>query len=135
MLGGSSGLNSMTWNRASSADYDAWSMFADSGWGWDGFLPYIKKCQAIVPDQNNPFAGISNVTDSNGNLTDFEGFDGPIDVSIYAPFLVVSMLRPTGSCLQASLNTWYSDIIDPYVETLNAAGISTNLEPVSNIPH
>lgn len=38
LLGGTSALNYMAWNRASRDDYDAWEALGNSGWGWDEFL-------------------------------------------------------------------------------------------------
>lgn len=38
LLGGTSALNFMTWNRASREDYDAWKELGNEGWGWDDLL-------------------------------------------------------------------------------------------------
>jgi choline dehydrogenase-like flavoprotein len=38
VLGGSSALNFMTWNRGCREDYDAWEALGNEGWGWDGLL-------------------------------------------------------------------------------------------------
>ncbi len=38
VLGGTSALNFMTWNRASREDYDAWRDLGNDGWGWDDLL-------------------------------------------------------------------------------------------------
>lgn len=38
VLGGSSALNFMTWNRGCKEDYDAWEQLGNPGWGWDGIL-------------------------------------------------------------------------------------------------
>lgn len=38
VLGGTSALNFMTWNRASRDDYDAWEALGNVGWGWDDLL-------------------------------------------------------------------------------------------------
>lgn len=38
VLGGSSALNFMTWNRPSREDFDAWEQLGNGGWGWDGLL-------------------------------------------------------------------------------------------------
>lgn len=38
VLGGSSALNFMTWNRGCAEDYDAWEDLGAKGWGWDGLL-------------------------------------------------------------------------------------------------
>jgi len=38
IVGGTSALNFMTWNRASRQDYDAWRDLGNAGWGWDDML-------------------------------------------------------------------------------------------------
>lgn len=38
VLGGSSALNYMTWNRAARQDYDDWRELGNTGWGWDDLL-------------------------------------------------------------------------------------------------
>jgi len=38
VLGGTSALNFMTWNRGSRKDYDKWEQLGNDGWGWEGLL-------------------------------------------------------------------------------------------------
>lgn len=38
VLGGTSALNIMAWNRAHREDYDAWVELGNEGWGWDDLL-------------------------------------------------------------------------------------------------
>jgi choline dehydrogenase-like flavoprotein len=38
VLGGTSALNFMTWNRPNKEDFDAWRDLGDAGWGWDEIL-------------------------------------------------------------------------------------------------
>ena len=38
VLGGTSALNFMTWNRGCREDYDAWEELGAEGWGWKGLL-------------------------------------------------------------------------------------------------
>ena len=38
VLGGTSALNFMTWNRGCSDDYDAWERLGNEGWGWKGIV-------------------------------------------------------------------------------------------------
>ncbi|KAL9129465.1 MAG: hypothetical protein Q9217_002099 [Psora testacea] len=45
VLGGTSALNFMTWNRGCREDYDAWEALGNKGWGWDGLMPYFKKSE------------------------------------------------------------------------------------------
>jgi choline dehydrogenase-like flavoprotein len=38
VLGGTSALNFMAWNRGHREDYDAWEKLGNRGWGWDDLL-------------------------------------------------------------------------------------------------
>jgi len=38
VVGGSSALNFMTWNRAHRLDYDDWAELGNEGWGWEDLL-------------------------------------------------------------------------------------------------
>lgn len=45
VLGGTSALNFMAWNRGNREDYDAWEELGNEGWGWDSLLlvrPFFK---------------------------------------------------------------------------------------------
>ncbi|KAJ6579511.1 alcohol oxidase, partial [Mycena vulgaris] len=104
MMGGSSGLNLLAWNRASKLEYDAWSTFsADSSWSWTGLTEYFSKSQTIKQGQANPFPGVSTAQHT-ASFTHGSA-NGPINVSY---------------------NEIYSDIVPGYVETWNNLGIKTN---------
>lgn len=45
VLGGSSALNLMCWDRASAAEYDAWEQLGNTGWNWDTMLPAMLKVE------------------------------------------------------------------------------------------
>ena len=49
VLGGTSALNFMTWNRPSRDDFDAWERLGNAGWGWDGLLSVILFLVASSP--------------------------------------------------------------------------------------
>ncbi|KAJ7580832.1 alcohol oxidase [Mycena floridula] len=108
ILGGSSGLNGMAWTRASKLDYDAWQTITSSSqWNWNSLLKYFQKCATTVRNQFDPFPGFTQqaLSVAANQEPTFEGLSGPIN---------------------ASINTFYSDIIAPYVQTVNAVGIPTN---------
>ena len=44
-LGGSSSINGLISIRGQSADYDHWAQLGNSGWDWNGVLPYFKKSE------------------------------------------------------------------------------------------
>lgn len=55
VLGGTSALNFMAWNRGHREDYDAWAKLGNRGWGWDdllyvfGSLNFISSTLALPP--------------------------------------------------------------------------------------
>ncbi|KAJ7605453.1 alcohol oxidase [Mycena polygramma] len=51
LVGGSSGINAMVWQRGAREDYDAWSQTIgnDKSWSFDGLLPYFKKTENWTP--------------------------------------------------------------------------------------
>ncbi|KEP51005.1 glucose oxidase-like protein [Rhizoctonia solani 123E] len=105
VLGGSSALNYMAFDRASKAEYDAWAKLGSSGWNWKGITPYMK----IAEDFTNvdPFR---NYTHSSSDVYPSQGIHGPIG---------------------SSYNAWYSDVTTPYAESLVKLGIPANFDPDS----
>ncbi len=49
VVGGSSVLNGMCFDRGSAADYDAWGDLGNPGWNFKALLPYFKKVRIIRP--------------------------------------------------------------------------------------
>ncbi|KAG8955206.1 hypothetical protein FRC04_009664 [Tulasnella sp. 424] len=103
ILGGSSALNYMAFDRGSKAEYDAWKQFGGADWSWDGLLPYFKKAEhvhgaAVTTPWNDP------------KIVDIlaEGVLGPV---------------------QVSYNDWYSDITKPYLDTVSSLGIQRSTTP------
>ncbi|KAI3393710.1 hypothetical protein diail_3805 [Diaporthe ilicicola] len=45
VLGGSSALNLMTWDRGSVPDYDAWEALGNPGWNWEHFITAMLKVE------------------------------------------------------------------------------------------
>lgn len=46
MLGGSSSLNGMVYNRGQSSDYDSWAAMGCPGWGYKDVLPFFRKLES-----------------------------------------------------------------------------------------
>ncbi|RTE81240.1 hypothetical protein BHE90_004186 [Fusarium euwallaceae] len=61
VVGGSTKLNQMTFNRGSSSDYDRWVELGNEGWGWEALLPYFKKNELFTPP-NKEIAKEYNIT-------------------------------------------------------------------------
>ncbi|KDN64162.1 putative GMC oxidoreductase [Colletotrichum sublineola] len=49
VVGGSTKLNRMVFDRGSKSDYDRWESLGASGWNWDALLPYFKKNERFTP--------------------------------------------------------------------------------------
>ncbi|MEM7132205.1 MAG: choline dehydrogenase [Chloroflexota bacterium] len=45
MIGGSSSMNAMIYQRGHPSTYDGWAALGNEEWGWDDMLPYFKKSQ------------------------------------------------------------------------------------------
>jgi choline dehydrogenase-like flavoprotein len=48
VLGGTGSINGMVYMRGSPEDYDRWLQLGNSGWGYEGILPYFKKSERNV---------------------------------------------------------------------------------------
>ncbi|KAI5204542.1 alcohol oxidase [Aureobasidium subglaciale] len=71
VLGGSSALNLMCWDRASVAEYDAWEHIGNPGWNWDSMITNMLK--------------VENYTQSVYHGQEIDqgvGVDGPIHATI-----------------------------------------------------
>lgn len=68
VLGGSSSINGMVYDRGTASDYDRWRQMGNAGWGWDDVLPWFRKLE-----------------DYHGNETGgedaFHGTGGPVRVT------------------------------------------------------
>lgn len=67
VLGGSSALNLISWDRGAKADFDDWEALGNPGWNWDSMHAAIQRAEDFQLTSNNGSAGITGV-----------GYDGPI---------------------------------------------------------
>ncbi|CAO2649096.1 Nn.00g100450.m01.CDS01 [Neocucurbitaria sp. VM-36] len=86
LVGGCSAINAQMFDRGSRADYDAWGDVAgkeykDSGWSWDGLLPYFRKSTTFTP----PSAAVSEKYGYTYDIEAAYGGNGSIHAS-YPPF-------------------------------------------------
>ena len=49
VVGGSSTINGMAWDRGSVVDYDSWEELGNEGWGWDGLSEYFRRSTTFSP--------------------------------------------------------------------------------------
>lgn len=95
MLGGSTGLNYLGWDRASKIEYDVWSKFIEEEengekWDYEGLLPYFKRTEDMVGEKHDPVTGTTaskeEIKRSEEESIKGNGYGGPIEVSplVYA---------------------------------------------------
>ncbi|KAI5860686.1 putative choline dehydrogenase [Durotheca rogersii] len=76
VLGGTSALNFLVWNRAAKEDYDAWEKLGNPGWNWESLLPFFKKSETLtLPSQSHQDKHHSSVDPV------FHGTSGPVSTS------------------------------------------------------
>lgn len=68
VLGGSSALNLMTWDRGAKADYDAWEELGNEGWNWENFIAAMEAVETFKNDSRYGSEGV--------------GYEGPIQSTI-----------------------------------------------------
>ncbi len=57
VLGGSSSINAMIFNRGNPRDFDGWSDMGLEGWGWKDVLPYFKRMERFSEGANEARGG------------------------------------------------------------------------------
>ena len=58
VLGGSSALNLMSWDRASAPEYDAWGALGNPGWSWSAMIAAMKKVETFTPSPHYGSQGV-----------------------------------------------------------------------------
>ncbi|GAB1315566.1 hypothetical protein MFIFM68171_05776 [Madurella fahalii] len=58
VLGGSSALNLMSWDRASIPEYEAWEDMGNPGWDWPSMIAAMKKAESFTPSADYGSAGV-----------------------------------------------------------------------------
>jgi choline dehydrogenase len=77
VLGGSSSINGMLYNRGQQQDYDTWESLGNSGWSHRDVLPYFKRSEHRVdaePDQYHGAYGPIPVSDNDWKTPFTEAF-------------------------------------------------------------
>ncbi|WYZ45887.1 hypothetical protein EsH8_IX_000112 [Colletotrichum jinshuiense] len=81
IVGGSTKLNRMVFDRGSKSDYDRWESLGNQGWNWDSLLPYFKKNEKFAPPTPDIAAEWGIEVDDSAH-----GKDGLMHVT-YSPFI------------------------------------------------
>jgi choline dehydrogenase len=66
LLGGSSAINAIVYNRGQRQDYDTWAQLGCTGWSYDDVLPYLKKIETseVGDDMHRGRNGPIHVTEA-----------------------------------------------------------------------
>lgn len=127
MLGGSSSLNGMIYNRGSAADYDALVRLGNPGWGWDDMLPIFRRIENHQLGEN-----------------DVRGSGGPLDVSIdlEPPQICAEFIKAgarQGWSVKQDLNDGDGERIGPAARTIHrgrrVSAARAFLSPVRHRPN
>ncbi|MGX5849253.1 choline dehydrogenase [Mesorhizobium sp. PL10] len=57
VLGGSTSINAMIFNRGNPHDFDSWAALGLAGWGWRDVLPYFKRMETFAEGANDTRGG------------------------------------------------------------------------------
>jgi choline dehydrogenase-like flavoprotein len=129
VVGGSTALNFLIFNRAAKDEYDSWAEIGNDGWDGASFLPSFQSSYnwtAMI--QGEEFPGGLNATDANPLDQAYVGSGGVIQVRL--SFWHRTTRTHTAHAFQASYNSYYTDLSDPYVRAMNSLNVSTNSIPV-----
>lgn len=63
VLGGSSALNYMVWNRASAPEYDIWETLGNPGWNWDSMLAGMAKSENFTGINSEDYGHVGRGTE------------------------------------------------------------------------
>lgn len=84
VVGGSTALNFLIFNRGAKDEYDSWAEIGNDGWEWAGILPYFQSSYNwTAMTQGEEFPGGLSATDANSQDQAYVGFGGVIQVRVY----------------------------------------------------
>ncbi|VDB91244.1 unnamed protein product [Peniophora sp. CBMAI 1063] len=146
VLGGSTAIHSMVWQRANRADYDAWAYTFENGdeWSFDALRPYMERSEAYLhselptPPLTMPHSSLATQHSLESQLSTVHGQEGPVQISYnsYQTALeqpaALSLLRTlsniTGSTVTANHNPDAGDSV-----SVPAFGTSRSVSPQTGL--
>lgn len=111
VLGGTSALNLLVWNRATVKEYDAWEELGNPGWGWGNMYPAMLKTENFQRQNGSPQYGVEGV-----------GYGGPIQVAL---------TEDPPPQLEACIPTLKNLGIKENLESLNGNNLGTMYQPAT----
>ncbi|KAJ7626272.1 alcohol oxidase [Mycena polygramma] len=113
VVGGSSVLNYMGWDRGSKIEYDAWKLLSDAkGWDWDALLPSFTKPEDAAPTSVDLAIGYSRTAND-----------------VFTTGIPKEVAVGTGGPVKLSYNAQFADPVQAYVKGWNELGHHTNANP------
>lgn len=100
VIGGSSSINGMVYNRGQAADFDDWSALGNAGWSYQEVLPYFKRCERRIGAGDDHYRG----RDGPLPVTDHDWHD-PVSAAFLAGVATLGHpLNPdyNGACQEGS---------------------------------
>ena len=71
VLGGSSSINGMGFNRGQKMDFDVWAQKGNPGWSYDDILPYFRRFETYKSHDDQSYRG----SDGEMTITDLDWID------------------------------------------------------------
>ena len=59
VIGGSSSINGLIFNRGQRMDFDVWAQRGNKGWGYEDILPYFQRYESHQDQSDDKFRGKS----------------------------------------------------------------------------
>ncbi|KAE8356946.1 hypothetical protein BDV28DRAFT_154254 [Aspergillus coremiiformis] len=72
VLGGSSAINFMAWDRASKAEYDAWGELGNDGWNWSQMISSMLKVENFTSSEKYDDQGVGQGGPMQTMICDYE---------------------------------------------------------------
>lgn len=81
LLGGSTSINGLVYNRGQAADYDHWQSLGNPGWGYRDVLPYFRRSENRIPTVTVPDDDTDDSDSGNAGNSQYHGNLGPLHVT------------------------------------------------------
>ncbi|KAJ7707829.1 alcohol oxidase [Mycena metata] len=120
LVGGTSALNYMAWDRGSKEEYDAWALVSDTdgAWNWDSLLPFFKKTEDTSSSLSRDLAIDYSASDSD----------------IFSPGIPTEAAIGVNGPVKVRYNKSTTDVAPAFVKAWNTLGQQTNSNPYGGDP-
>jgi choline dehydrogenase-like flavoprotein len=112
VLGGSSALNLLIWNRASRREYDLWEELGNKGWNWESMFPAMLGAENFQRKDGIAQYGEDGI-----------GYGGPVETAL---------LENPPPHVQACIPTLESLGLEQNLESLNGDSLGTMYQPATH---